>query len=78
MILRGFEWGVYSLRGASSATRSRMTAANFFESSRLAVLLFSLCRAPPYSFAAGIGGAVLSGRLPRAWVMAIWYTVCSG
>jgi drug/metabolite transporter (DMT)-like permease len=74
MLLAGFSWGLYSLRGRAAGDPLAVTAGNFARAVPLAIAV-SLAAAP---WAAvdmrGVLFAVLSGAIASGMGYAIWYT----
>ena len=75
MAVAGVSWGVYSIRGKSSADPLLATSGNFLRAVPLAVglsaLFFRTASFPP----AGVALAVLSGAVTSGLGYALWYRV---
>ena len=78
MLLAGFAWGVYSLRGAGAGDPTAVTAGNFLRATPLALGL-SIVTLPWISIDPdGLWYAVASGALASGMGYAIWYTALRG
>ncbi|MGO4707108.1 DMT family transporter [Microvirga sp. 2MCAF38] len=73
MLGAGAAWGIYSLRGKSSADATETTAGNFLRAVPFAAALGLLFHAELSFEAAGLGYAVLSGAITSGVGYVIWY-----
>lgn len=85
MIVAGFSWGVYSLRGRRVATRGLdptvETGGNFARAVPMAVLLLGIAWCLPAGLtidAAGATLAVTSGAITSGLGYAVWYAALRG
>ena len=74
MILAGFSWGRYSLRGKGSSDPTRVTAGNFARSVPFALLVSALLASRAALDGPGIAYAIASGVVTSGVGYAIWYT----
>ena len=78
MLVAGFAWGVYSLRGKGGGDPLRVTAGNFLRAVGFTAAL-SAVMLPWVSFdSAGVGYAMASGALTSGIGYAVWYTALPG
>jgi len=75
MIGAGIAWGIYSLRGSSSADPLSVSAGNFLRAAPITILMSALLWRYSSLDAAGIWYAVLSGALASGLGYALWYRV---
>jgi drug/metabolite transporter (DMT)-like permease len=74
MLLAGFSWGLYSLRGRAAGDPLTVTAGNFARAVPLAIAM-SLAAAPWATVdGRGVMFAVLSGAIASGMGYAVWYT----
>lgn len=78
MLMAGFAWGIYSLRGRGAGDATRVTAGNFLRAVVFAALV-SMAAASGFSYdAVGIAYAIASGAIASGMGYAIWYTALAG
>jgi len=74
MLVAGFAWGVYSIRGRGCADPAGETAANFLRSVPMTLALSALCYSR-FSFdSRGAIYALLSGAVASGLGYAVWYS----
>jgi drug/metabolite transporter (DMT)-like permease len=74
MLVAGFSWGVYSLRGRGRGDPNRVTAGNFIRAVPIAVVLSLVTYTGISIDAAGLWYALLSGAIASGLGYVIWYT----
>jgi drug/metabolite transporter (DMT)-like permease len=74
MLVAGFSWGVYSLRGRGRGDPNRVTAGNFIRAVPIAVVLSLVTYTGISIDAAGLWYALLSGAIASCLGYVIWYT----
>jgi drug/metabolite transporter (DMT)-like permease len=75
MLVAGFAWGVYSLRGKGAGDPTRVTAGNFWRAAVLALVLSGLMRDSLSWDMDGVAYAIASGALTSGLGYVIWYSV---
>jgi len=75
MLIAGFAWGIYSLRGKGAGDPTRVTAGNFLRASLFTALLSMLLHSNSNPDSAGIVYATASGAITSGLGYAIWYSV---
>jgi len=74
MLVAGFAWGVYSIRGRGCADPAGETAANFARSVPMALALSALCYWRFAFDSLGALYALLSGAIASGLGYAVWYS----
>lgn len=74
MLVAGFAWGVYSIRGRGCADPAGATAANFARSVPMALALSALCYWRFAFDSLGALYALLSGAIASGLGYAVWYS----
>ncbi len=75
MLISGFAWGIYSLRGSRAGDPTRVTAGNFIRALPFALILVLFTHRGLTFGPKGIALAVASGALSSGIGYAIWYSV---
>ena len=75
MLISGFAWGLYSLRGSCAGDPTRVTAGNFIRAVPFALALLLLTHRGSTLDLKGVALAVASGALTSGIGYAIWYAV---
>ncbi|MEY2560169.1 MAG: hypothetical protein QOG51_584 [Verrucomicrobiota bacterium] len=78
MIVAGFAWGVYSLRGKNAGNPATATAGNFLRAVPMAAVLSLVFLPWARVDRAGVGYAMMSGAIASGVGYAIWYTALPG
>lgn len=74
MIAAGIAWGIYTIRGKSSAAPLATTGWNFFATIPLVLLVFVVFHTDVHTTLQGVVLAILSGALASGLGYAIWYS----
>lgn len=78
MLMAGFAWGIYSLRGKGAGDPTLVTAGNFLRAVPMALVLSLLMFSQQAIDVLGLGYALASGALASGVGYAIWYTALPG